>query len=296
MTILYHSRDLDGWCSAAIVQKWFYEQDRQDPETLQLIGWDYGDPIPIIEKGEPVVVVDISFEAEVMSQLNNTNNLIWIDHHISAIRDMEAHTIHPKGKRDANFAACELAWTYFFEDPMPEFVRLLGRYDCLAYKDMEEAQQILEFQYAARAYFKNPEDCFHMLQQHPDASIKTIPELFKLGKGIYNYLCTEAALDYKNRFTIDFDGYTFAAFNKKRFNPIHFGIAYHNDTTDDGYYYDGVCSFWLHNGKWNFSLYNDNGLVDCSEICKKRGGGGHAEAAGFQLDIHEIAALIKKTL
>jgi len=28
-------------------------------------------------------------------------------------------------------------------------------------------------------------------------------------------------------------------------------------------------------------LYNDNGKVDVSEICKEYGGGGHAGAAGY---------------
>ena len=70
--------------------------------------------------------------------------------------------------------------------------------------------------------------------------------------------------------------------NRKRFNPVNFGIQYHNDKADDVYYYDGVACFHYENDVWNFSLYNDNGKVDCSEICKKRGGGGHAGAAGFR--------------
>jgi len=40
---------------------------------------------------------------------------------------------------------------------------------------------------------------------------------------------------------------------------------------------------------WNFSLYNDNGLVDCSVIAKQFGGGGHKGASGFRIkDIDKI--------
>lgn len=45
--------------------------------------------------------------------------------------------------------------------------------------------------------------------------------------------------------------------------------------------YDGVACFWYENGHWNFSLYNDNGEVDCSVIAKQYGGGGHSSASGF---------------
>ena len=71
--------------------------------------------------------------------------------------------------------------------------------------------------------------------------------------------------------------YTFAFVNQERFNPINFGIDYHKDG------YDGFACFWYAGGKWNFSLYNDNGKTDCSEIAKYMGGGGHKGASGFTL-------------
>lgn len=67
----------------------------------------------------------------------------------------------------------------------------------------------------------------------------------------------------------------FVCFNKERFNPINFGIDYHKDS------YDGAACFRYLNRMWHFSLYNDNGLVDCSVIAKGLGGGGHKGAAGF---------------
>src|SRR5665811_1044860 len=54
------------------------------------------------------------------------------------------------------------------------------------------------------------------------------------------------------------------------------GIDYHKDG------YDGFACCWYQKGKWMYSLYNDNGKVDCSDICKSRGGGGHKGASGFQ--------------
>jgi len=74
--------------------------------------------------------------------------------------------------------------------------------------------------------------------------------------------------------------YKFISINKERFNPINFGIDYHKDGYDGCacFHYDGVRKVWA------FSLYNDNGLVDCSQIAKQFGGGGHKGAAGFVVD------------
>jgi len=297
MYCIYHSRDLDGWCSAAIVKKWFrekysdgvvlsketHDQNPKPNNYLYMIGWDYGDVVPDLSK-EDIILVDISFPKNEMFKLWHRldKKTIWIDHHISAINDNKDLVWEQShGIQNTKKAACELTWEYLFpNEKIPEFVRLLGRYDCFGHKGTSEEQRVLEFQYAARAYCKNVEDCFEKLHQKENQVIGLLSEL---GKGIYKYLCVEAEQDYKTRFTVDFDGYKFACINRKRFNPINFGIQYHNDKADDIYYYDGAACFHYENGLWNFSLYNDNGKVDCSEICKKRGGGGHAGAAGFRV-------------
>ncbi len=275
MICIYHSRDLDGWMSAAIVKLVYPE--------IKLIGWDYGEPIPDLSFKE-VIMVDVSFPKETMA--DNANRLTWIDHHISAIKDIL--TLEPSpfigGKRDNKFAACELTWQYFFPNkPMPEIVRLLGRYDCFGHKGTAEEQIVLEFQYVARAYLKNPDDCLVMLLYEIGRvavpSEMSIQNMLQAGKGIYKYLCTEAEQKYSKRFTIELDGWKFGCVNDWRLNPINFGINYHQDG------YDGFACFWYENGQFSYSLYNDNGLVDCSVIAKKRGGGGHKGASGFRSEI-----------
>lgn len=264
MICIYHSRDLDGWMSAAIVKLKYPD--------VELIGWDYGQPVPDLAFKE-VILVDVTLPT--MFMVNNANRITWIDHHISAIKTIAELDPLPyfDGMRNDKFAACELTWKYFFPDQvMPETVRLLGRYDCFGHKGTEEEQKVLEFQYAARTYWTNPQDCLEGLIHDQQRTVGLFSEL---GKSIYKYLCTEAQQTYAKRFTTLFGGYTFACVNQERFNPINFGIDYHKDG------YDGFACFWYNNGKWSFSLYNDNGLVDCSEICKTKGGGGHKGASGF---------------
>jgi hypothetical protein len=185
-----------------------------------------------------------------------------------------------EGRRNDKFAACELTWQYFFpNEPMPELVRLLGRYDCFGHKGTEEERKVLEFQYGARQLIYDVSTALINLSASLTLDDKVVCDsILKEGKSIYGYLCTEAQQSYKKIFPIKLDGYKFACINQERFNPINFGIDYHKDG------YDGFACFWYGNGKFTYSLYNDNGNIDCSIIAKNRGGGGHKGASGFVTD------------
>lgn len=252
---------------------------------VELIGWDYGQALPKISADSQVIMVDISFPKEMMQSM--ANRLTWIDHHISAIKDVAS--LNPftfiGGTRSDKFAACELTWHHFFPDvKMPELVRLLGRYDCFGHKGTAEERKVLEFQYGARQEMTNVAEAYATLliaRGRGDWSFDDdlCEEIHLKGKAIYAYLCSEAKQLYKRIFPIILDGHKFACINQERFNPVNFGIDYHADG------YDGFACFWYQDGKFSYSLYNDNGLVDCSIIAKKRGGGGHKGASGFRSDI-----------
>lgn len=318
---VYHSIDLDGWMSAAIVKHWFMSNksnfeigERKEDgflkvNSIEFIGYNYGQPIPNLSEYAKVIMCDISFPKEEMLNLWATKglNFEWIDHHISAIKMMEdAHEnissgVYPiQGLRNTEFAACELTWKYFFpNETMPEIVRLLGRYDCFGHKGTDEERRVLEFQYGARAFINNHEVAYKFLIGELIPNNTIIKDTWKQGQGIYSYLCTEAVHAYKNGFHIRFvsngaDGQSifreliFICINKERFNPINFGINYHKDG------YDGAACFHVDsNGVFCFSLYNDNGEVDCSEIAKQYGGGGHKGAAGFRLTKEDFLTFIK---
>jgi len=350
---IYHSIDLDGWMSAAIVKYWFnltYSCISSNSildttvtgDTLTFIGYNYGQPIPDLSEYDKVIMCDISFSKEEMINLYDRldDNFIYIDHHISIIRELQqevdkGNIHHFKGFQHTDYAACELTWKYFFSrESMPEIVRLLGRYDCFGHKFTKENQdrldtlldvrdnsfteqlhpyqeelnyllnkkneetKVLEFQYGARQCISNYEEAYKYLirefEEQIDYPYKVIDNILESGKAIYQYLCTEAKQAYKNGFpihlfedskgekTIGEEHKLFICINKERFNPINFGIDYHKDG------YDGCACFHFDGTHWCFSLYNDNGLVDCSQIAKQFGGGGHKGAAGFKLNFKDI--------
>lgn len=189
---VYHSIDLDGFMSAAIVKHWYLtnviQNDKtlgdiivdtilqeyvpkepifKDTNNLWFIGYNYGQPIPDLSKYDKVIMCDVSFPKEEMEELHlklckwYSDKFVWIDHHISAIKDNGEFY---DGIRDTKFAACELTWKYFFPDePMPEIVRLLGRYDCFGSHGADEEQKVLEFQYGARQYISNYNEAYQYL-------------------------------------------------------------------------------------------------------------------------------------
>jgi hypothetical protein len=328
---VYHSVDLDGWMSASIVKHWFVSEYGNDHiesrldvltkdevflykggfDTLKLeypsivfVGYNYGQPVPDLSGYDKVIMCDISFPDQIMSNLNELygSNFVWIDHHISAMIEQE-DTFYKKllshvpyneinGIRDTKFAACELTWKYFFpNDTVPEIVRLLGRYDCFGHKGTSEELKVLEFQYGARQEIFDYQEAYKWLTICLKEEFRE-QDLLKAGHFIYGYLCTEAKQSYRNGFELRFDdnhdGWPrkFICINKERFNPINFGIDYHADGWDGA-----ACFHRRADGKWAFSLYNDNDEVDCSVIAKQFGGGGHKGASGFVVD--DINSIIK---
>ena len=135
---IYHSIDLAGFMSAAIVKHWWNMEIKHQGDTLDFIGYNYGQPIPDLSEYDKVIMCDISFPFEQLNGMSKSRmyqlyeklntNFIWIDHNISAIKDnIGIEYINEKGEdtstlfnglRHTNFAACELTWnTSFLTNP-----------------------------------------------------------------------------------------------------------------------------------------------------------------------------------
>src|ERR1700761_9115337 len=149
MICIYHNKDLDGYCSGAIVKKKY--------PNIKLIGYDYGQPFPWgeIKDDERVIMIDVSLPMPDMFKLSSaSNSLVWIDHHISAINDFRAYS-EGGGQHgiiailENGIAACEGGWKYLFPDEeMPTAVKLLGKYDTWRNQDEHEWNHaIMPFQY-----------------------------------------------------------------------------------------------------------------------------------------------------
>ena len=268
----YHSADLDGKCSAAIVL-------HQEPDTeLFPINYDGVDKFPWdkIGQGDTVYMVDFSLPNEMMARLKAAClRLIWIDHHKTAI---DSVTGEYQGRREVGKAGCELVWEYFHNpevdpQPTPKVVTLLGRYDVWD-KNHPEWRAMLQLQSGMRLHDMDPRSSILWPIVFRDDS--AVEKLVKEGETALR--CREAAdAAYVKQlaFPVTFDGLRGIACNRAQMSSQSFESVY------DPAKHDVMIAFAYNGSKWIVSLYSDKAEVDCGEACKRHGGGGHKGAAGF---------------
>lgn len=267
MKCFYHKSDLDGHCSGAII--------KQKYPQCEMIGVDYKDEIDMttIERNEKVFIVDFSFSRSSMRNLVLRADLVWIDHHKSAIEKCKGLTI--KGFRVIGTAGCELTWRYIHPcRSTPTAVRLLGRYDVWDHVDLE----VLPFQYGMRTHESTlPESiCWEGLLPQYDGEEYSYVAIIETGEIILAYEKKQNAMFAKGMaFESDFHGYRAICINRAYSNSKIFDSVY------DPEKHDIMILFGVKADEWKYSLYCDKPGIDVSELAVKYGGGGHASAAGF---------------
>lgn len=282
MICIYHSKDLDGYCSGAIVKLKY-------PDA-KLIGFDYGQEFPIdeIPEGEPIIMIDVSLPMDKMKGLAKHSNwkFTWIDHHISAIKDYK--NFIGEGESFVNavledgIAACEGGWKYLFPDlRMPMAVKLLGEYDTWRNTDKERWNRyIMPFQYGMRMKCQSAETFpMEVLKQEGNESLSfsAVNELIVVGSSILEYQKMQNERACRYAFEIEFEGLRAITLNNGGANSQVFASVYDENK------HDIMIPFFFTGTNWTFSIYTTKDEIDCSVIAKSKGGGGHKKAAGFQL-------------
>ena len=284
MKAFYHSADLDGHCSGTLIKMAY--------PGCKMIGINYGDGFPWenIKKDEKVFMVDFSLQPfDKLVKLHSLlgGNLVWIDHHKSAIEEEQKYyfeTDKIPGLRHNGIGACRLVWDYlkqeghfYIEDfqnishDTPTFIKLLAEYDVWNHTD----PRTLSFQYGMRQIKDTSPD-----NQEFWCSLFNIEEVHKItenGGIILDYQMSENK-KYTDAcaFETELDGVRCIAINKMLTNSQMF------DSVWDEEKYDAMLTFGFRKGQWTVSLYSTKEDIDVSEIAKNRGGGGHKGAAGFQ--------------
>jgi oligoribonuclease NrnB/cAMP/cGMP phosphodiesterase (DHH superfamily) len=275
MIVIYHSKDNDGLCSAAIIRKRY-------PDA-EFIGWDYGDKyIQFLDYiDEEIIIVDISFPMNIMYNIASRNKLTWIDHHASKIDDYYNfwHSIdnNINAVLEVGRAACELTWEYIFPDEiMPISVEYLGKYDTWRdYGSDEWNNYTVPFEYGMRSICSNLKTFPKFVLDFYEGD--TIDSVINSGRTIIGY---QNAIDLKlcaaNSFVRNFKGYRALCLNvpyidsntmKSVFNPSE---------------HDLMLSFVYTGKNWGCSL-RSVGKLDVGAIAKSMGGGGHKNASGMEV-------------
>ena len=306
MKVFYHN-DPDGKCSGSLVH-YFYEKLDSEIFTadgdIEYIPMDYSleedyFPFDSIKENEQVWIVDFHISKdEVRKLFKITQNVIWIDHHKSAIEDFaDFNDFRIEGIRISdNLAGCELTWIYLMMmlngkkvngipsqdvrknswfNKMPQHVQLVGDRDVWRWTFGDTTKY---FGAGIMAQDMEPTSDF-WIQCHKNNFVNGIVQdgrLIEKYKQIW-------ALEYysKNGFTAEIDGHECRACNIGKIGSEFFG--------EDQEKYKILMTFVVDGkGIAHTSLYSTNEDIDVSKIAVKRGGGGHKGAAGFMIPYTEL--------
>lgn len=215
-----------------------------------------------------------------------TIDVVWIDHHKTAIDDMRDYEV--KGKRCIGTAACELTWEYLFDDiKTPNVVELLSAYDVWDH-DRFEWSDVMAFQYGMRGYCGLDVNIAKDVLDKADNNL--VNDMINNGEAIIEYI-VEKNRGEMNMFSFEADvfGYKAICMNTTEFNSTTFESMYNPKR------HDLMMPFCWNGRFFRCSFYTTKEEVDVSALARKAnpGGGGHKAAAGFQLSAEDMMEFLK---
>ncbi len=290
----YHRVDFDGKCSAAITSR---ALSPLSETPVELVGVNHGEDFDKTVFSRPelkdsdVYVVDFSFPLEQMRRLRRScRRLVWIDHHISAMRKLTSMN-DLDGLRDSSnlVSGCELCWRYFAEKdqlpkPVPRAVEYLSKYDVGRW---EEDEEVLNFQMGMRSYETSLSTATGLLLWRTllgGDSDPLIDRLCSEGTHIVRYVRRfEPEVVKHSSFLVPLLGGVWRATNMNRSSWITKAEIEAGVLGELRFHWDPKSK------KWNIGFSSVRDDVDCSlyaaELGRRVGaeGGGHKGAAGVSV-------------
>ena len=300
--IIYHN-DPDGWFAATVALHSIELEPQKSFHDVGLFPINYGEKLPLnsIEPEEEVVMLDFApdSEDEFLALLNRTQNVIWIDHHKSAIEKYESYNL--KGIRSTDHCAAVLAWEFYKDallkkgkivrSQLPYTLELVEDHDLWRHKNDATEAFILGLTYTEKDENNDPKNTKRMknlvlggVEQISDI----IQKLRIKGDTIKKYLKYEAGSiiatgtlvrddDSINAFILNYNG------SQASHIAAHIAEIIRDLTTKSNVEFCVILYSNISGNRRKFELRKGFGYkdVDLSTIAARNGGGGHKDAAGF---------------
>ncbi len=294
MITFYHG-DADGITAAHVVNK---HSRAGEGEYSEFIKINYGDKFPFekIKKNETIFIVDYSISPEEMEQLLLiTENVIWIDHHITAINKYKDFPRHIRGLRYNGISGCELTYMYLNDmtdnglgeekefnpewvKDVPMYIRYVGDRDVWKF---EFGQDTKYFCTGLQTLKLEPQASFfdYLSSIDVDASHAT-EEIMEKGRILEDYK------RLKNQSYLKHFGYECEILGFEHLKAFACNIGHQSSELYDSLEekYDVFVNYAFNGKTYNVSVYQGNKDTDVSQIALFYGGGGHRGAAGFEVD------------
>lgn len=271
--VIYHGNCYDGICAAWVCYKALDEGKNSEVTYIPL---NYSDSPPNV-KGEDVVIVDFSFKRSAMIKMNlEARSLIVLDHHKTAEEELKGLDFV---KFDMNRSGAGLAWDWFFPSvTRPRIVNYIEDRDLWRFQ-LPDSREI-------NAWIQSFEIDLNIFANNVAPAVNGYsPEIEMAGRFLImqqqsytKAICKNARL--KEIITPDSRVYK---------GPYVQTSILMSEVCDylvknfPGNYPFAFYSFERSDGKFQYGMRSRSDF-DVSEIARAFGGGGHKNAAGFELD------------
>ena len=266
---------MDGITSAAIINHFLRDKE------AKYYAVNYGDMWDANEVREEVVyVVDFSFPD--MNALNNAcKQLIWIDHHKTAMEQQAAAWNDPaiEGERNLVYAGCELTWRYMAPTTLiPKIVQYVGDIDMWEFT-LKDTIPIAEAANIELTTYNNP---MWLRLFNSNFQGHQLEILNERGKILLQAKALRIEKAYKSGVDITFNGLRARIINSTT-DMSEIGQKVYESGYD-------LAIVWRTIGhKVVVSFRSNSHAVD--KIAQQFGGGGHKNAAGATLTFEQLMNL-----
>jgi uncharacterized protein len=274
----FHSDDMDGWASSAVVLRKYPNAD--------FCGYNYEPKLPIIAKGYDIVfMVDCSCSVEEMKYLmDNNKKFVWIDHHAKKIWDI-LKVMNPDGLLDSGSqnSACVLTWKYLYpKEEIPQFLLYVQDLDIWKF----ELSNSKEINIAMNIELKGWRNLIldSIEKRYPGISINKLKERGELYLRVEN---NQIGFLLKTMKVISLHGYITGVVN----SPIHTSFIGHRLLAENPNIQ--VALIWYCFGDAIYCSLRSRGDVDVAKIASMYGGGGHKPASGFRINKSVIEDILE---
>lgn len=269
--VLYHANCNDGFCAA-------WAAWRRFGPGADYLPVQYGQEPPDVT-GRLVFILDFSYKRPVLLEMaSKATSIVVLDHHKTAMADLDGGEPMAGGRYrmlatglivrfDVNKSGGRLAWEYFrANQSSPWLVDYTEDRDLWRWK-LEESREVN----ACLASWPRTFEEWDKLAFDTTA----VAHFAEQGKAILRYQSQLVDSICASAREIDLDGHRILAANTAcLFSEVAGKLA-------EGRPF-GAAYFTRSDGKVQWSLRSRDDGLDVSEVAKKRGGGGHRNAAGFE--------------
>ena len=264
--VLYHANCPDGFGAA-----WAFHSHlgcRECGEPVDYIPQSYGDPLPEMEPGSQVFILDFSYPRETMTELQDAHErVVLLDHHKTAAEELDGV---PNCHIDQRHSGAFLAWQYFnpMESP-PELIMYVQDRD-LWHWELPGSREISE----AIASYPHTFGTWDKFD---------IDDLAREGTTLLRHTNIQVEKLVLLATGITVAGWPNIPAVNTPLNISETGEALLKKYPDAPF----AATYFESGGQTRWSLRSRNTQdVDVSDIARSMGGGGHPNAAGFVQNIN----------